>query len=77
MSARITSINHVKLKSTCCPLCGDQATHHHTPFCSKRCSQIDLGKWLSEAYFIPVDNSENELNLDSIMAKIDKDIPLT
>jgi endogenous inhibitor of DNA gyrase (YacG/DUF329 family) len=32
----------------------------HKPFCSARCKSIDLGRWLSESYRIPVDDSENE-----------------
>ena len=76
MSARITSLNPEKTKSTDCPLCGDKALKPHLPFCSKRCSQIDLGKWLSEAYFIPVHDSDNDSDLDAIMAKADKDFML-
>jgi endogenous inhibitor of DNA gyrase (YacG/DUF329 family) len=25
----------------------------HRPFCSKRCAEIDLGRWLKGAYVIP------------------------
>jgi endogenous inhibitor of DNA gyrase (YacG/DUF329 family) len=25
------------------------------PFCSERCAQVDLGRWLTEAYAIPAD----------------------
>ncbi len=25
----------------------------HRPFCSDRCRQVDLGRWLTEAYVIP------------------------
>jgi endogenous inhibitor of DNA gyrase (YacG/DUF329 family) len=41
-----------------CPLCGrtsePRATNEAAPFCSIRCKQIDLGKWLDEKYRIPV-----------------------
>ena len=77
MSTEIVSLHPVKLKSTDCPLCGEKSFHPHTPFCSKRCSQLDLGKWLSEAYFVPTQDSENDSNLDAIMAKVDRDIPLS
>jgi len=30
------------------------------PFCSKRCQQIDLGKWLTEGYGIPYEGDSNE-----------------
>ena len=30
------------------------------PFCSKRCADIDLGRWLKGAYAIPVAEAEDE-----------------
>ncbi|GIX13311.1 MAG: DNA gyrase inhibitor YacG [Paracoccaceae bacterium] len=37
-----------------CPICGKPTEARHRPFCSRRCQQIDLGRWLSGAYAIPV-----------------------
>ncbi len=37
-----------------CPICGKPAEVEHRPFCSARCRTIDLGKWLTGAYAIPV-----------------------
>jgi endogenous inhibitor of DNA gyrase (YacG/DUF329 family) len=36
-----------------CAICGKPQVQAHRPFCSKRCRQIDLGKWLGEGYAIP------------------------
>jgi endogenous inhibitor of DNA gyrase (YacG/DUF329 family) len=36
-----------------CPICGKDAVHAYYPFCSKRCADIDLNRWLSGAYAIP------------------------
>jgi endogenous inhibitor of DNA gyrase (YacG/DUF329 family) len=36
-----------------CPICGKPATKEHDPFCSKRCAQVDLNRWLSGTYAIP------------------------
>jgi endogenous inhibitor of DNA gyrase (YacG/DUF329 family) len=36
-----------------CPICGEDAQRRYRPFCSKRCADIDLGKWLNEGYTIP------------------------
>ena len=33
-----------------CPICGKPAMAGHQPFCSKRCADIDLGRWLKESY---------------------------
>jgi uncharacterized protein len=40
-----------------CPVCNrefDPATSPAMPFCSQRCRTIDLGRWLGEAYHLPV-----------------------
>ncbi len=36
-----------------CPICKKEAVERYRPFCSKRCADIDLGKWLTGAYAIP------------------------
>ena len=36
-----------------CPICGRAATDLHRPFCSRRCADIDLNRWLSGGYVIP------------------------
>ncbi len=36
-----------------CPVCGKPTAARHAPFCSKRCADIDLGRWLKGAYAIP------------------------
>lgn len=35
-----------------CPICGKPALHAVRPFCSSRCADIDLGRWVSGAYVI-------------------------
>jgi uncharacterized protein len=42
-----------------CPICGKPASARYRPFCSKRCADIDLGRWLGEAYRIPAEEEEN------------------
>ncbi len=38
---------------TKCPICKKPVTDEHKPFCSKRCADIDLGRWLTESYTLP------------------------
>ena len=38
-----------------CPVCGKPADEKYRPFCSKRCADIDLGRWLKESYRVPTD----------------------
>jgi hypothetical protein len=35
-----------------CPICGKAAADGYRPFCSKRCADIDLGKWFSGRYAV-------------------------
>jgi len=36
-----------------CPICGKPTAAEFKPFCSERCSDVDLGNWLGERYVIP------------------------
>ena len=39
-------------KSTC-PICGKPPVDGLRPFCSRRCADVDLGRWLTGQYRIP------------------------
>ncbi len=41
-----------------CPICRRATVARWRPFCSKRCADIDLGRWLGEAYRIEVDDPD-------------------
>jgi uncharacterized protein len=44
-----------------CPICTKPSLQRYHPFCSRRCADIDLNRWLSGRYAIPVaDPSEDE-----------------
>jgi len=36
-----------------CAICGKPALARYRPFCSARCADIDLGRWLKGSYVIP------------------------
>ncbi|WP_158972022.1 DNA gyrase inhibitor YacG [Chachezhania sediminis] len=36
-----------------CPICGARTEASYRPFCSRRCADIDLGKWMSGSYAVP------------------------
>lgn len=38
-----------------CPICGAAASATHRPFCSRRCADLDLGRWLKGHYRIPTE----------------------
>jgi endogenous inhibitor of DNA gyrase (YacG/DUF329 family) len=46
-----------------CPTCHtqfDPDTSRAMPFCSERCRQIDLGRWLKEEIAMPVDDPDED-----------------
>lgn len=43
-----------------CPLCGKPASKEYKPFCSKRCADLDLHKWITGGYAVPGDPAAPE-----------------
>ncbi|MBX3453880.1 DNA gyrase inhibitor YacG [Ferrovibrio sp.] len=49
-----------------CPICAkpldlkNSGAGESAPFCSRRCADVDLHRWLSESYAIPVVEHEDE-----------------
>jgi endogenous inhibitor of DNA gyrase (YacG/DUF329 family) len=43
-----------------CPICGKPRSERYDPFCSKRCADVDLHRWLSGVYAVPVTEDEEE-----------------
>jgi len=43
-----------------CPVCGKPTDQAFKPFCSKRCADVDLNRWLSGVYAVPVKDDEDE-----------------
>ncbi len=41
-----------------CPICGKPTQPRYRPFCSRRCADLDLGKWLTGSYAIPAEDPE-------------------
>lgn len=51
-----------------CPTCGAPATEDSRPFCSKRCADVDLGRWFRGAYAIPAVDSADDSIVDAELA---------
>ena len=41
-----------------CVICGKPQVEPMSPFCSKRCADIDLHRWLSGVYAIPAEQED-------------------
>jgi hypothetical protein len=50
----------VPLKGRPCPMCGRPARLPHRPFCSRRCADLDLGRWLKGDYRIAAADDEDD-----------------
>ena len=48
-----------------CPICRKSNAAKYRPFCSKRCADLDLGRWLNETYRVPVDDDESLQDSDA------------
>ena len=57
MNGRAENAKVVPLKGGQCPMCGKRRVQEYRPFCSKRCADLDLGKWFNEDYRIPAEEA--------------------
>ncbi len=39
-----------------CPICGKPEVAVFRPFCSRRCADVDLGRWFGETYRVPTED---------------------
>jgi endogenous inhibitor of DNA gyrase (YacG/DUF329 family) len=44
-----------------CPICGKPAQQRFHPFCSVRCANIDLNRWLGGTYSIPAAEADDQI----------------
>ena len=54
-----------------CPVCGKPSVAATRPFCSTRCADVDLGRWLTGQYRIPGPSAD----LDEDPPRISDDDP--
>ena len=59
-------------KKGVCPICKSASLAPHAPFCSLRCAQLDLGKWLNQDYVIPSHEFDDNTDLEKLTKQIDK-----
>jgi uncharacterized protein len=43
-----------------CPICGKPADQKTRPFCSRRCADVDLHRWLTGVYAVPAVESDED-----------------
>ena len=52
-----------------CPICQKPTDKQFRPFCSSRCADIDLGKWMRGDYAVP---SRDPEDIEKALDEIDK-----
>jgi len=50
-------------KKSSCPVCGRPREADFKPFCSKRCADVDLGRWFNETYVVPEPLGEDSMDI--------------
>lgn len=50
-------------RSPKCPGCGAARVKKFRPFCSKRCADMDLGRWFTGAYAVPSEEPPDEFDI--------------
>ena len=56
----MNEIDRKTARLVCCPICGKPVDQALRPFCSKRCADVDLNRWLSGVYAVPVKEDDDE-----------------
>jgi len=49
-----------------CPTCSKPAEKPHSPFCSRRCAQADLGRWFSGQYGVLSAEDPDSADLEAL-----------
>ena len=57
-----------------CPICRKPTDASYRPFCSRRCADVDLGRWLTGSYVIPGPPAEDDT--DRTTDDADRDPPV-
>ena len=52
-----------------CPICGKPSTPQYHPFCSKKCADIDLGRWLKGTYVVHTEEVPEESDLPETLTE--------
>lgn len=53
MADDVERIAERRNRSKTCPICGKPPNGGYRPFCSARCADVDLHRWLGGVYAVP------------------------
>jgi endogenous inhibitor of DNA gyrase (YacG/DUF329 family) len=69
--AHIDGMSERAARTPSCPICGKPAVEKVRPFCSRRCADVDLNRWLSGSYAIAGKEEEDEDGAPSASSRDD------
>jgi hypothetical protein len=52
-----------------CPICRAPVARDHAPFCSRRCADRDLARWLGGEYRVPTDDTPSSEDIEEAFQK--------
>ncbi len=55
-------------KSRPCPICQHPSVYQYRPFCSRRCADIDLSRWMTGKYAVAGGNADEDEDGDQARA---------
>lgn len=55
-----------------CPICKAPTETDWRPFCSRRCADIDLGRWMTGSYALPSEEPADEDDLARALKETDE-----
>ena len=55
-----------------CPICKKDSEKAYRPFCSKRCADIDLGKWMSGQYAVASQREDDPAELEQALDEAER-----
>lgn len=62
------SVVDAKPPTVRCPICGKDDVNQYRPFCSRRCADVDLGRWMTGHYSIPSEEDADPGSPDTLGA---------
>ncbi|MAM59873.1 DNA gyrase inhibitor YacG [Maritimibacter sp. UBA3975] len=54
-----------------CPICAKDSDPKYRPFCSRRCADVDLGKWLNGSYRVA---SEDPDDIEDLIEEMEREL---
>jgi endogenous inhibitor of DNA gyrase (YacG/DUF329 family) len=52
-----------------CPICSRPQAAPYRPFCSRRCADVDLARWLNGSYAVPSEDPEDHEEAEAILSQ--------